>query len=101
MFRGLVYQAPLWQFILNVTALILQVADLQLLVPHVTHIKRPAIKTHILIVINLLMKETANAIFQAIAVLNILVFSFGNWGFNVLIKAFKGPLKSEWNRSIV
>ncbi len=35
-FRGLVYQAPLWQFILLVAALILEVADLRLLLPHVT-----------------------------------------------------------------
>ena len=46
-------------------------------------------------------QEVAEAIFQAIAVMNIIVFAFGNWGFNILIKAFKGPLETDWNRSIV
>ena len=43
----------------------------------------------------------AGAIFEVLGLLNVLVFMLGNWAFKILVNAFKGPLKSDWNRSMV
>ncbi|KAI9560293.1 hypothetical protein GHT06_014308 [Daphnia sinensis] len=74
--RRRVYQAPLWQFLLTMTAVVLEIAEINQFLPE--YIVMP--------------------LFQTLAGLNVLMCMLGNWGFNVIVKTFKGLERSNWNR---
>ncbi len=40
-------------------------------------------------------------LFQTLAGLNVLMYMLGSWGFNVIVKTFKGLERSMWNRRMV
>ncbi|KAK4029354.1 hypothetical protein OUZ56_022352 [Daphnia magna] len=74
--RRRVYQAPLWQFLLTMAAVVLEIAEINQFLPE--YIVMP--------------------LFQTLAGLNVLMCMLGNWGFNVIVKTFKGLERSNWNR---
>ncbi|KAI9552332.1 hypothetical protein GHT06_022697 [Daphnia sinensis] len=74
--KGLVYQAPVLQFVLIIIMNVLDHADF-------------------------LEQKTADKLFQFFAVLNILAFMFGIWGFNILNAALSPMLRTKWKRYIL
>lgn len=47
------------------------------------------------------MQYIVMPLFQTLAGLNVLMCMLGNWGFNVIVKTFKGLERSNWNRRMV
>ncbi|KAK4037116.1 hypothetical protein OUZ56_029155 [Daphnia magna] len=74
--KGLVYQAPVLQFVLIIIMNVLDHADF-------------------------LEKKTSDKLFQFFALLNILAFMFGIWGFNILNAALSPMLRTKWKRYIL
>ncbi|EFX65693.1 hypothetical protein DAPPUDRAFT_303564 [Daphnia pulex] len=74
--KGLVYQAPVFQFVLIVIMNVLDHAEF-------------------------MEKNKSDRLYQFFAALNILAFMFGIWGFNILNGALSQLLRTKWKRYIL
>nr|CAH0107278.1 unnamed protein product [Daphnia galeata] len=74
--KGLVYQAPVFQFILIVIMNVLDHAEF-------------------------MEKNKSDYLYQFFAAMNILAFMFGIWGFNIINSALSPLLRSKWKRYIL
>lgn len=86
------------------TAIVLEIAEISQFLPPVSFSHKFSNLLRICLLIETFVSLTQSIVtplFQTLAALNVLMYMLGSWGFNVIVKTFKGLERSEWNRRMV